>query len=75
MTQTKLLGSCNVIDVSKLFVSDLNSRFQKQESETSEAFQWLCDSIKSEGLVEPIIVRPVGNQYEIVAGTRRFGKH
>jgi hypothetical protein len=72
MTTQKIVGSCKIVDVSKLFVSPLNTRFQKQESETSKAFVWLCNSIKSEGLVEPLIVRPVGGQYEIVAGTRRF---
>jgi hypothetical protein len=68
----KIIGSCKIVDLDKLFVSDLNTRFQKEESPTSEAFKWLCDSIKSEGLVEPLVVRPAGNRYEIVAGTRRF---
>jgi len=68
----QITGTCRVVDVSKLFVSELNTRIQKEESPTSEAFVWLCNSIKSEGLVEPIVVRPVGDRYEIVAGTRRF---
>lgn len=32
----------------------------------------LMSSIKSKGILEPIIVRPRGNRYEIVAGERRF---
>jgi hypothetical protein len=73
MSLTKpIVGSCKIVDLSRLFVSTLNTRFQKQESPTGEAFEWLCNSIKSEGLVEPLVVRPVGNQFEIVAGTRRF---
>jgi len=32
----------------------------------------LADSIKQVGLLEPIIVRPRGNQYEIVIGERRY---
>jgi hypothetical protein len=73
MTTQKMMGSCKIVDVSKLFVSELNTRFQKDESPTSQAFVWLCNSIKSEGLVEPLVVRPVaGGRFEIVAGTRRF---
>jgi ParB family chromosome partitioning protein len=32
----------------------------------------LQDSIKSKGLLEPILVRPKGNRFEIIAGERRF---
>ena len=32
----------------------------------------LSDSIKKEGLLQPILVRPVGNKYQIVAGERRW---
>lgn len=32
----------------------------------------LTDSIKKEGLLQPIIVRPKGNHFNIVAGHRRF---
>ena len=31
----------------------------------------LAVSIKREGLIEPIVVRPKGNRYEIIAGHRR----
>jgi len=33
----------------------------------------LAESIKSQGVMQPILVRPLGNgQYEIIAGERRF---
>jgi ParB family chromosome partitioning protein len=32
----------------------------------------LAVSIKSKGLIEPIVVRPLGNKFEIIAGHRRF---
>jgi len=32
----------------------------------------LSESIRSQGLINPITVRPVGDKYEIVAGNRRF---
>ena len=37
------------------------------------ALQELAESIQTEGLIQPIIVRPIGgNEYEIVAGERRW---
>lgn len=36
-----------------------------------ESFQQLVDSIKENGLIYPILVRPMGEQYEIIAGHRR----
>ena len=32
----------------------------------------LAESIKANGVVQPIIVRPVGNKFELIAGERRF---
>jgi ParB-like partition proteins len=34
--------------------------------------QELMDSIKNKGVLEPILVRPRGDRYEIIAGERRF---
>ena len=36
------------------------------------SLQELAQSIKERGVLEPIVVRPVGNQYQIVMGERRF---
>ncbi len=32
----------------------------------------LCDSIRSHGFLQPIVVRQAGDQYQIIAGERRF---
>ena len=37
-----------------------------------ENLEELADSIKQNGVLQPILLRPVGNRYEIVAGERRF---
>lgn len=49
-------------------------RFQPRVDFRSESLQELADSIRSQGVVQPIIVRPLGdsNRYEIVAGERRW---
>ena len=37
-----------------------------------QAMQSLVESIKSEGILQPLLVRPVGKKYEVVAGERRY---
>ena len=34
--------------------------------------QSLVESIKSEGILQPLLVRPVGHKYEVVARERRY---
>ena len=40
-----------------------------------EAVRELASSIESEGLLQPIVVRPVDNGYELIAGERRLRAH
>ncbi|MBP6229734.1 MAG: ParB/RepB/Spo0J family partition protein [Pseudomonadales bacterium] len=48
-------------------------RYQPRRDFNEEALQELANSIRSQGLIQPIVVRPVGiDQYEIVAGERRW---
>lgn len=37
-----------------------------------EALRELAQSIQAQGLLQPILVRPLGDQYEVVCGARRF---
>ena len=48
------------------------NRFQPREVFEEEALNKLADSIRQHGVIEPIIVRPIANKYEIVAGERRY---
>ena len=48
-------------------------KHQPRRNFDPEQLQSLADSIKSQGVVQPIVVRPVENgRYEIVAGERRW---
>ena len=48
-------------------------RYQPRRDFNAEALQELASSIRTQGLIQPIVVRPVGvDQYEIVAGERRW---
>lgn len=48
-------------------------KHQPRRAFDEEALKSLADSIRAQGVVQPIIVRPAGgNRYEIVAGERRW---
>jgi ParB family chromosome partitioning protein len=48
-------------------------RYQPRRDIRSEALRGLADSIKAQGVVQPLIVRPLGSdRYEIIAGERRW---
>jgi ParB family chromosome partitioning protein len=38
----------------------------------AQALAELADSIRAQGVMQPILVRPVGDDYEIIAGERRY---
>ena len=47
-------------------------RYQPRQMFDAEALQELADSIRSQGVVQPIVVRPEGDPFELVAGERRW---
>jgi len=56
------------IDMSKIDRPPVPVRF----SISDESIQDLADSIKQTGLIEPVIIRPKGKRFELVAGDRRL---
>ena len=57
-----------------LSISDLKpGKYQPRSIMQEEALHALSQSILKQGIMQPIIVRPIGNnQYEIIAGERRW---
>jgi ParB family chromosome partitioning protein len=48
-------------------------KYQPRTRMNQEALAELADSIRAQGVMQPILVRPVGaDRYEIIAGERRF---
>ncbi|MCX4189816.1 ParB/RepB/Spo0J family partition protein [Methylophaga sp. OBS3] len=48
-------------------------KYQPRIDMSQESLEELADSIRAQGLVQPIVVRPVGEgRYEIIAGERRW---
>ncbi len=59
--------------VQEIFVEDIiPNRFQPRLTFDEKALQELSDSIKVHGVIQPLVLRKVGNKYEIIAGERRY---
>ena len=60
-------------EVVDLYLDDLiPNRFQPREVFDEKALEELAISIKEHGVIQPIIVRKIGDKYEIIAGERRY---
>lgn len=75
-----LLGGSNPMDQTTANSQTLSldqlqaGRYQPRQVFTEEAIAELAESIKAQGLIQPIAVRPLKgtDMYEIIAGERRF---
>jgi len=62
-----------VSDLSEIDIDRIQrGRYQPRQVFEPEALQELADSIRAQGVVQPIVVRPEGNHFELVAGERRW---
>lgn len=66
--ETAAMKSDSVLPISKVKPNKGQPRKTFDETELSE----LADSIKQNGILQPILVRKHGTSYEIVAGERRY---
>jgi len=48
------------------------SPFQPRTRFREEALDELAHSIQSSGIIQPLVVRPIGNRYQLIAGERRW---
>lgn len=63
----------NENEVVYLYLDDIiPNRFQPRQVFDERALKELAISIKEHGVIQPIIVRNIGNKYEIIAGERRY---
>jgi ParB family chromosome partitioning protein len=56
------------VAVGKILPNPAQPRLSYEEDSLTE----LADSIREHGVLQPILVRPVGSQYELIAGERRW---
>jgi ParB family chromosome partitioning protein len=64
----KITAGTAVLELSKISVNGNNMRKTGDDSGLRE----LAESIRQTGVLQPVLVRPKGKQYEIVCGERRF---
>ena len=74
---SSLLGdSTKKIETNKVSIKDLKrNKFQPRKHFSKESLEELTNSIKEQGVIQPIVVRPDNSsegKYEIVAGERRW---
>src|ERR1700745_3261685 len=48
------------------------SPFQPRSRFKEEALEELARSIKASGIIQPLVVRPIGGRYQLIAGERRW---
>ena len=56
------------VPVDRILPNPAQPRLSYEEDSLTE----LADSIREHGVLQPILVRPVGSQYELIAGERRW---
>ena len=74
---SSLLGdTTKKIETNKVSINDLTrNKFQPRKNFSSESLEELTNSIKEQGIIQPIVVRPdkiTDGKYEIIAGERRW---
>lgn len=46
--------------------------YQPRENFDEQSLKELCDSIKEHGVIQPVVLRQAGEQYEVIVGERRL---
>lgn len=66
--------SATANELKKLPIEFLSpGKYQPRKDMSPEALEELASSIRSQGIIQPIVVRPIGeDKYEIIAGERRW---
>ena len=69
-----LLGSSK--DITQVLLVNIEKIYPNKEQPrknfNKESIKELCDSIKKQGLLQPILLQKKGDKYEIIAGERRW---
>lgn len=73
-SENSSIGSHEQSELQKLPIEQLHpGKYQPRKDMSNDALVELSNSIKSQGIIQPIVVRLVGErQYEIIAGERRW---
>lgn len=60
-------------EIFDIYVDDIiPNRFQPRLTFDEKSLNELADSIRQHGIIQPLVVRKIGDKYEIIAGERRY---
>ena len=60
-------------EIKEIFLDDIvPNRFQPRLNFDQKSLMELSDSIKQHGIIQPLVLRRLGDKFEIIAGERRF---
>lgn len=60
-------------EIKEIFLDDIiPNRFQPRLNFDERSLMELAESIKQHGIIQPLVLRRLGDKYEIIAGERRF---
>ncbi|MBW5803019.1 ParB/RepB/Spo0J family partition protein [Coxiella endosymbiont of Ornithodoros amblus] len=60
-------------ELKKLMIDVIQpGHYQPRRQMGKDTLEELANSIRAQGIIQPIVVRPVGQRYEIIAGERRW---
>ena len=63
----------SIVKIVELNINEIiPNRFQPRRQFDEDEIMELSDSIKRYGVIQPLVVRPTGDKYEIIAGERRY---
>ena len=71
LRETEAPATGSGLDQIPLNIIDPNP-FQPRTQLPPEALEELANSIRASGLIQPILIRPAGSRYQLVAGERRW---
>ena len=70
---TEVSDEDKVAGLTELEVDQIQrGKYQPRQHFDQQALQELADSISAQGVIQPIVVRPEGSHYELIAGERRW---
>jgi ParB family chromosome partitioning protein len=71
--EKKIVNETKDSDIVEIPLTEIRSNpYQPRKEFDEQSLREFADSIKEHGVIQPIIVRKVGDKYEIIAGERRF---
>ena len=65
-----------VIETKKIPIDKIQlSNLQARQNQVTKGLEMFAEQIRNIGLIQPVVVYPIGDKYELIVGQRRFYAH